>query len=131
MPVARRARPPKRDLRFDCGEYFIRTIRREDASDRWASWMSDGWAMRALNLPARTLRKKDVADYLRGFDQRSNFLFGIFEKQTRTHVGIVRVDIDPTFTQGVVNVLIGEPEHRDGGLLSQIALATLDYVFET
>ena len=26
----------KKDLWFRCGRYFLRTVKREDASDRWA-----------------------------------------------------------------------------------------------
>jgi RimJ/RimL family protein N-acetyltransferase len=129
-PMSRDARLPKRDLRFDCGKYFLRTIRREDASERWAGWMSDPWTIAALNLPPRQLQKPDIVAYLRGFDQRAHILLGVFEKSARRHVGIVRVDLDPSGTQGFVNVLIGEPEHRHKGLLAQIALATLDYCFE-
>ena len=131
MQVPRHARPPKRILRFDCGRYFVRTIRREDASDRWASWLSDPWAIRALNLRSRILNKQDILGYIRKFDQRSNLLAGIFEKQTLQHVGILRVDVDWQSKQGLINLLIGEPEHRGRGLMGDVALGMVDYAFET
>src|SRR5262249_3755958 len=34
------AQTAKKELWFRCGRYFLRTVRREDASDRWASWLS-------------------------------------------------------------------------------------------
>ncbi len=69
MHVQPSARMPKRIVRFNCGRYFVRTIRREDVSDRWVSWLSDPWAIRALNLPRRPSQKKDVIDYMKRFDQ--------------------------------------------------------------
>ena len=35
------SRPPKIDLWLNCGRVFLRPIKREDASDRWAGWMAD------------------------------------------------------------------------------------------
>jgi RimJ/RimL family protein N-acetyltransferase len=117
-------------LRFDCGKYFVRTIKREDASDRWASWLSDPWATRVMNSRAQNLQKSHIADYIKQFDQRSRFLLGIFEKDTRTHVGIIRVDADYVTKQCLVNVFIGEADHRSRGLMSEISVSTFDYVFE-
>jgi RimJ/RimL family protein N-acetyltransferase len=125
MSTARDARPPKRILRFDCGRYFVRTIKREDASDRWAGWLADPWAAGVMNSPARTLGKRDIADYIRQFDQRSRLLLGVFEKGTRAHVGIIRIDADYVTNECHVNVLIGNPEYRGRGLMSEISVATL------
>ena len=120
----------KREFRFDCGKYWVRTIKREDASDRWANWLSDPWAAGAMNLPARKLQKSDIANYIRQFDQRSRLLLGIFEKRTRTHIGIIRVDADHAAKECLLNVFIGEPYHRGRGLMSEVAASTFDYVFE-
>jgi|SRR5262245_15295558 len=123
-------RPPKRVLRFDCGRYFVRTIKREDASERWAGWLADPSVVRMMNSPARTLQKRDIAEYIRQFDQRTRLLLGIFEKGTRTHVGIIRIDADYDAKECLVNVLIGESEFRSRGLMSEISVSTFDYVFE-
>jgi RimJ/RimL family protein N-acetyltransferase len=131
MQTPRNARAPKRTLRFDCGKYVVRTIKREDASDRWATWLSDSWVTRVMNSPARSMTRSDIIDYIRQFDQRSRLLLGIFEKDTRTHVGIIRVDADYVSKQCLVNVFIGEPDYRSRGLMSEISVSTFDYVFES
>jgi len=130
MQTPRNARPPRRILRFDCGKYFVRTIKREDASDRWAAWLSDPWATRAMNSPAQSMQKKDIVNYIRQFDQRSRLLLGIFEKDTRTHVGIIRVDADYVTMECLVSLFIGEPDYRSRGLMSEVSISTFDYVFE-
>src|SRR6202035_5425194 len=96
------AQSTKKDIWFRCGRYFLRTVKREDASDRWASWLSDPWTVHVLNSAPRAFTKGDVADYVKQFDQRSRLLLGIFEMGTRLHVGFVRIGLD-TPGDGPVN----------------------------
>src|ERR1700730_19107377 len=90
------AQPAKKDIWFRSGRYFLRTAKREDASDRWARWLSDPWTVHVLNTASRVFTRSDVADYIKQFDQRSRLLLGIFEMGTRLHVGFVRIDLDTT-----------------------------------
>ena len=61
MQPPRSARPAKKDLWFNAGRYFLRTINREDASDRWAGWLSDPWTTHALNSAPRKMTKSDIS----------------------------------------------------------------------
>lgn len=124
------ARPGKKELWFQCGRYFVRTIRREDASDRWAGWLSDGWTVHVLNTAPRKLQKTDIADYIRQFDQRSSLLLGIFERGTRLHVGFIRLDIDYAAREALVNAVIGEPDHRNRGATTDVFVPLLDFLFD-
>jgi RimJ/RimL family protein N-acetyltransferase len=131
MPSSRSARPKRKELWFQCGKYFLRTIKREDASDRWASWFSDSWTMHVLNTPPKKLQKSDIADYIKQFDQRSHLLLGIFEMGTRSHVGFIRLDIDEAASEALVNAVIGEPEHRNRGATTDVFVPVLDFLFDT
>jgi RimJ/RimL family protein N-acetyltransferase len=124
------ARFPKKDLWFRSGRYFLRTVKREDASDRWAGWLSDPWTVHVLNSAPRPFTKSDVADYIRQFDQRSRLLLGIFEMGTRLHVGFVRIDLDAD-GDALVNAVIGEPAHRNRGATTDVFVALLDFLFDT
>jgi RimJ/RimL family protein N-acetyltransferase len=119
----------KKDLWFRCGRYFLRTVKREDASDRWAGWLSDPWTVHVLNSAPRTFTKSDVADYIRQFDQRSHLLLGIFEMGTRLHVGFVRIDLDGS-GEALVNAVIGEAAHRNRGSTTDVFVALLDFLFD-
>jgi RimJ/RimL family protein N-acetyltransferase len=122
---------PKRKVRIDSEKYLIRTIEPDDASDRWASWMSDPEVTHMLNLRARTWKKADFLDYMKTFDQQSSLLLGIFEKQRGTHIGMFTVDINHVRSQFLVNLLIGEPEYRNKHVTSSIAMPFREYFFET
>jgi Acetyltransferase (GNAT) domain len=123
------AQPPKKELWFRCGRYFLRTVKREDASDRWASWLSDPWTVHVLNTAPRAFTKSDVIDYIKRFDQRSRLLLGIFEMGTRLHVGFVRIDLDAA-GDALVNAVIGEAAHRNRGANTDVFVALLDFLFD-
>ena len=131
MPSPRSARPGKKELWFQCGRYFLRTIRREDASDRWAGWLSDPWTTHTLNSPLAKLTRSDIVDYIKQFDQRSHLLLGIFERGTRLHVGFIRWDIDEAAGEAFVSAVIGEPEHRNRGATTDVFVPMLDFLFDT
>jgi RimJ/RimL family protein N-acetyltransferase len=124
------ARPSKKALWFHCGRYFARTIKREDASESWANWLSDTSMAHVLNTPAVKLQKSDIVQYIKTFDQRSRLLLGIFERRTRVHVGIIRVDIDYAANEALVNAIIGEAAHRNRGATVAVFVPILDYLFD-
>jgi RimJ/RimL family protein N-acetyltransferase len=122
---------PKRNVSLDCGQYLVRTLKVEDASDRWASWMADPEASHMLNVPAQAMKKSDIVSYVQRFDQRSQLLLGIFEKATSKLLGFLRIDIDYASGRFLVSMLIGEPEYRNKGVTNDITVPFRDYFFET
>lgn len=69
---------PRRNIRIDCGKYLVRTIKLDDASDRWASWTADPGAVETLNATPKPLSKAELVTYIKRFDQWSHWLLGIF-----------------------------------------------------
>jgi RimJ/RimL family protein N-acetyltransferase len=126
-----RSKAAKRKVRIDAGDYLIRTVTPNDASDRWAAWMGDPEVANMLNAPVRTMTKDEITNYIRTFDQRSNLLWGIFDKRTGSHIGFFTINADYDRGQGLVNLLIGDAEHRNRGVLSMIRRHFAEYFFET
>ena len=131
MPAPHRPTVPRKRVRFESEEYLVRSLGTDDASDRWAQWMSEPELAQALNLPERRWSKADVAIYIEGFDQRTVLLLGIFDKSSGTHIGIFTVDINPATGQFISNMLIGEPEYRHIGVMMSLTVPYRDYFFET
>jgi RimJ/RimL family protein N-acetyltransferase len=122
---------PKRKVRLDCGKYILRTITVEDASDRWANWMADPEASLMLNAAPRTMTKGDIVAYIKGFDQRTHILIGIFEKASGLLLGFLRNDVDFATGQFLVSMIIGEPEYRHSGVTNAVTIPFRDYFFGT
>jgi RimJ/RimL family protein N-acetyltransferase len=123
--------PSSADVRIATGKYVLRALTESDASDRWASWMSDAEVTYMLNAPARSMTKADVAKYIKTFDQKTHLLLGVFDQQSGRHIGFFTIDIDGARSQGLVNLLIGEPEFRNHGVLSNVRRQFAEYFFET
>jgi RimJ/RimL family protein N-acetyltransferase len=119
------------NVSIDAGEYLIRTLTADDASDRWAAWMADPEVRYSLNIAPRRMTRVEIANYIKTFDQRSSLLWGIFDKRTGTHIGFFTVQADYARNQGLVNLLIGEPGYRNHGVLSTIRRRFAEYFFET
>lgn len=118
-------------VRIETGDYLIRTITPLDASDEWGTWMADPEVSRMLNLAPRTMSRAEIEGYIKTFDLRSNLLWGIFDQRTGKHVGFFTVRADHARNQGLVNLLIGDPEFRHHRVLTEIRLAFATYFFET
>jgi RimJ/RimL family protein N-acetyltransferase len=122
---------PIKTVNLDCGDYLLRTLTVDDASDRWGEWMADPEASFMLNAPPQLLKKSDIVSYIKSFDQRSHLLLGIFEKASAKHVGFLRIDIDHKLSRFLVSMLIGEPDYRNKGIANDITVPFRDYFFET
>jgi RimJ/RimL family protein N-acetyltransferase len=131
MPVPQQSKPPKINVRIDCGDYLLRTLKVDDASERWAGWMADRRGLRLMNIPTKVMRREDVAAYIKQFDQRSSLLIGIFEKQTRTHIGFIRLDIAHALRRCLGFIFIGEGKYRHSRVTNALGLPFQDYVFDT
>ena len=108
---------------------IVRTMTPDDASDRFASWFAQADIREGLNLPAQSRTKADIAAYIRGFDQRSNLLLGIFDKANDLSVGFFNIQIDWRIGRYLVNTVIGEPAYRTKGLMLEVTLPFREYFF--
>lgn len=122
---------PKRKVWLDGGQYILRTITVEDATDRWAHWMEDPEASDMLNAPPRVMTRSDLVAYIKGFDQRTRILIGIFEKASGLLLGFLRNDVNFETGQFLVSMIIGEPEYRHSGVTNAVTVPFRDYFFET
>ena len=130
MPASQ-PRSPKRKVDIDCGNYVLRTITARDATNRWARWMEDAEASEVLNAPRAAMTREDLVSYIKGFDQRTHILIGIFEKSSGLLLGFLRNDVDFETGQFLVSMIIGEPQYRHSGVTNAVTPPFRDYFFET
>src|SRR5215467_2699058 len=122
---------PREKVRIHSDKYLVRTIEANDASDRWAGWMSDPDVRYMLNMAPRSWTNADVGSYINTFNQVQNLLLGIFDKQSGTHGGIFTIYIKPALGHFLLNLLIGEPDYRNKHVTTGIAEPCLTCFFET
>lgn len=130
MAAAPAANIPKREVRLDCGDYLLRTVTADDASERWAGWMSDAKNLRLLNSAPKAMTRHDIVTYIKQFDQRSHLLIGIFEKRGGSQIGFFRLDIDHRLKRCLMFLLIGEQKYRHWSVTDDIRGPFQDYIFD-
>jgi RimJ/RimL family protein N-acetyltransferase len=113
------------------GPYRLRSLTADDASDRWAAWFSDPHVRHMLNSPGTAWTKETAAKYIRGFDQATNILLGIFAVEQNLLVGILTAKINPKTRQALITLLVGEPAYRDKRVWSTVRVPIMDYLFDT
>jgi len=119
----------KIDLAFASEHFTLRSLTIADASRRWAEWLNDPVAARMLNAKPRSLGEPELRDYILSFDQVSRLLVGIFDRASGRHVGIATGHISDDGLKIQPSVLIGEPEFRHLGAVSELADAVVDHLF--
>jgi RimJ/RimL family protein N-acetyltransferase len=121
--------PLKTNVRISSENYLVRTIKIDDASDRWASWASDPELVYMMNMAPLTWTKVDVINYIKRYDQRSRLLLGIFERKAWKHIGILALEIRHG-DQLLGNMFIGDPQYRNKGVITEILVPCRDYLFK-
>src|ERR1700730_13834693 len=77
------------------------------------------------------MTRSDIVAYIKGFDQRTRILIGIFEKSSGLLLGFLRNDINFETGQFLVSMIIGEPEYRNSGVTNAWTVPFGYYFFET
>jgi RimJ/RimL family protein N-acetyltransferase len=130
VPAPAPAQQNPRLIRLETPHYVVRTLERADALDGLRNWMTDADAVRNLNARPAVLSKKELDDYIKGFDGVTSHLLGIFEKETGALVGVRAIYVHPQLREFLVNVLVGEREARGKGARSESRDVMYRYFFE-
>ena len=131
MRTATAPLPLPAPIAIDAPRYPMRTLRVEDATDRWPAWYADREIRSLLNLAKPPQSKADMVAYIRSFDQRQDLLLGIFDKANDLLVGILSLYIDWPQKMFTANMIIGESAYRSKGVTMEITPPFRDYFFET
>jgi RimJ/RimL family protein N-acetyltransferase len=118
------------DIRMESGRFLVRTAREDDVNERWAGWLNDPVATMMLNTKPRTFTLDELRDYVRGFDQTNKFLVCLYERSSGKHIGIAMSEFTPSRRRMRPAILIGEPEFRSVGFLTELEAVSLELYFE-
>lgn len=118
------------DVHLVTDRFLIRTITLADASERWCQWTADPLAAIMLNARRQPLQLQELRDYIARFDQIDRIMVGLFDRHTGQHFGIIVGEFIDDRKRIMPSMLIGEPEYRDVGVMTEIRNSFGDFVFE-
>ena len=110
--------------------FHIRSIKLEDVSERWCQWTADPLAALLLNAPRQPLDIAQLRAHVESIDQIDRIMVGIFDRATGQHVGVIAADFIDDRKRIMPSILIGEPEHRNIGVMTEIRDTFGDHAFD-
>ena len=116
-------------ISVETDRFLVRTLRRSDASERYLSWIRNADLMTPLNMPARELTMSELQAHISSFDNRTRYLVGMFDRETKVHFGIVLIDVVPQHLLAKLQYLIGDAEYRGIGALRECATGLISHLF--
>jgi len=109
--------------------FALRSLKPNDASERWINWLKDPEVMGPLNAPIRSWSIDQLKSYIAGADNHRQYLIGIFELASNVQIGFFRLEVEPFHRRVVFNVVIGEKSWWGKGVINETREALLDEFF--
>ena len=74
---------------------YLRKLNISDAKPHYVEWLSNKDTNRYLTARFSKHSIVSIKKFIKKFDQKNNFLFGIFDIKSRLHIGNVTLSINP------------------------------------
>lgn len=121
---------PGRPLYLETKRFYLRSLNRADATDRYLKWAADPEIMNPLNTPAKTVPREELIRYIEGFNNDSDFLLGVFDRESSAYVGFFAVNVDKANRSAMTNVVVGEKDWWGKRVVLEARAAILDFLFD-
>ena len=118
---------PGTPVRLETKRLLIRSLGREDVSERYRSWFRDRAVMGYLDRPMNLARTR--IGRTRPTENRERFQLGIFLKDSGLHVGFVTIVCDPANQRAEITAVIGERDYWGDKVGFESSAAVIDFVF--
>ena len=126
---ARVNEPAPPGISFKTAHYEVRTLRPDDASDRYLSWYLDPQVMHPQNAPTARLTMDELRTHIASFDGNTRHLLGIFEQPGNRHVGCYIINVHTLHRIAKLQMMIGEANSRRKGVATETTTGLIDYLF--
>lgn len=123
------SRSPGDLVEIETARFRVRSIEREDVTDRFVSWMADPDVMTGLNMPERRLSQAQALRWTMGFDNNRRFFLLICDLQTEIPIGFFTVTLDSHQTAETA-VVIGDQSYWGRNVVVETRAAILNFVFD-
>ncbi len=109
----------------------MRPIRESDATRRYVGWLNDPEINQYLESRFETWTAQKLRRYIRRMmrDRRTVFM-GILLKDSRRHIGNVKLDINPVHGLGVIGILLGDKTCWGKGYATEVLNLLSRYAFD-
>lgn len=121
---------PGDKVRLETPNFVLRSLGRKDIGDRFMSWFGNAALMERLGSKARPSRDRALK-FLNRIDNASDFILGIFPRDTDALAGWIRIYHTPEHRRAGLAILIGEKLYRGRENTGELQRAVHDFLFQT
>ena len=116
-------------LSFEGDRVIVRTMEKQDATERYASWINDPEVNRYLGTKSTTI--KELHDYIAHWNNQPDALFfGIFLKDN-THIGTIKLEpIEMKKKTVMIAIMVGDKESWGKGYGGEAMRILMNWCFE-
>lgn len=118
-------------IKLEGDAYYLSTLSPEDVSAKYLGWMNDKETTRFLALPDGEITLSDLQEWVAGFDNINNFVFGIYDFNNNAHIGNVTLyNINREALSIHYGCMIGEKDYWGRGAVAGVLPLLFDFSFE-
>lgn len=92
-------------------KFYLKTLHTEDVNQRYVDWLNNGEVNKFLEVRHSKSTIESTKSFVRNFDNRVNYLFGIYDKFSDSHIGNSALYLDTNHNTANFGFLIGEKEY--------------------
>lgn len=119
---------PGQPVALTTARFRLRSLTKDDATERFRSWFQDPEVQRHLNSTPMSSTQQSLGLHIEAFDNRATFLLGIFDGDV--HIGIYPTYCDPLNGSAETLVMIGDRSYWGKGVVLETRAALLDFLFD-
>ncbi|MGB0920126.1 MAG: GNAT family N-acetyltransferase [Alphaproteobacteria bacterium] len=117
-------------VRLETPRFVLRSVGPSDVNQKWADWTADHDVMKGMNPNPSPMTQEMLRAQLRGYDNRGEFILGIYDKSNFEHVGIYRVNTHVANRIATTNVVIGDTNYWGKNVVLETRAALIDFLFD-
>ena len=133
LPLSAKDFPPApqgKAFQLDLKTYYLRSLRKPDASTNFTEWMNDADVLFGLNLGAFNMTVPDLKHYIGTANNLTKYLIGIFTKPDMRLIGFYQIDVNLMHKRGSMTAAIGEKEMWGKSVLKETAPPLVESLFQ-
>lgn len=120
---------PGQPIELETPRFLLRSLVETDATEAYLAWLRDPEVMRYVNSRRSDPTLDEIRAFIRGHDNRSGFLLGIFTRPAGLHIGNLSAECHPLHRTAKLGVLIGDRAYWGRRAVLESRTTFLDFLF--
>ena len=121
---------PPVEVELQTNNFTLRSLNLSDATERYVGWLNDPEVNRYLEVRHNKNTRDSVKGFISSHDNKSSFLFGVFDKKSGDHVGNYSARCDLMHLTATLGVMLGDKSYWGRRTILETRARILDFLFE-